>query len=177
MHDPLPTARRGRFPSLRSLIAGRWSLAAACALGALGVGCTPSIGDPCVTSLDCSQLGDRLCDGSQPEGYCTIFNCEPDKCPDDTLCLSFGHTTDPVCTQYDPRWARLERTFCMAPCTTDDDCRPSYACIDPAVRGSVQIDTNPDVLGGKACFPATGAPLPEIPEPASCTPPSAGQEN
>jgi hypothetical protein len=144
------------------------------AIAALALGCTPVIGDPCVTSLDCSQLGDRLCDASQPLGYCTIFNCEPDKCPDGTLCLSFGDKTDPACTQYDPRWARFERSFCMAPCTSDDDCRaPDYVCVDPASRRSLQIDTDPDLLGQKACFPKSGAPTEPMTDAPSCTPPSS----
>jgi hypothetical protein len=141
------------------------------ALAAVASGCTPSVGDPCVTSLDCSQLGDRLCDTSQPEGYCTIFNCEPDRCPDNTLCLSFGDTTDPTCTQYDPRWARFERSFCISPCSTDDDCRIGYQCVDPVSRRAVQIDTNTDILGMKACFPASSAPPDQTGDTPSCTPP------
>ena len=66
------------------------------AFTALALGCTPSIGDECVTSLDCSQLGDRLCDASQPLGYCTIFNCEPDACPEEAICMGFGLELDPA---------------------------------------------------------------------------------
>src|SRR5258708_29567653 len=85
-------------------------------LAAFLVACRPSIGDPCVTSLDCSQQGDRLCDASQPAGYCTIFNCLPDQCPDNAACVGFGAAIDPKCTTYDPHQPRFEQTVCMKPC-------------------------------------------------------------
>ena len=78
--------------------------------------CTPNIGDECSNSLDCSQGGDRLCDITQPNGYCTIYNCEPDTCPEgDGVCVAFDFQLDPVCRAHDDaRWARFERTYCMA---------------------------------------------------------------
>src|SRR6188474_1083103 len=87
-------------------------------------GCAPEIGDECTTSIDCSQQGDRLCDTTQPGGYCTIFNCEPDTCPeDDGVCVAFDPELDPACRVTDDgRWARFERTFCMAECEDNDDC-------------------------------------------------------
>ena len=60
------------------------------ALFATVLGCSPKIGDECATALDCSALGDRLCDTTQPGGYCTIFNCEPDTCPEEAACVAFG---------------------------------------------------------------------------------------
>ena len=42
-------------------------------------GCSAEIGDDCSNSTDCSSTGDRLCDTTQPGGYCTLFNCEPDR--------------------------------------------------------------------------------------------------
>jgi hypothetical protein len=53
---------------------------AAAALLALVAGCAPKIGDKCTVSTDCSVSGDRLCDSTQPSGYCTVFNCEPNAC-------------------------------------------------------------------------------------------------
>ena len=47
-------------------------LAASVALSLLG--CNPEIGDSCSASLDCSDAGDRVCDGTLPGGYCTIIN-------------------------------------------------------------------------------------------------------
>lgn len=94
------------------------------------MGCLPKIGDPCSTSLDCSQQGERLCDPTQPDGYCTVFNCEPDSCPDNAACVSFNEQVDPACgTANDGEWPRFERTFCMAPCGSETDCRDGYACV------------------------------------------------
>lgn len=99
-------------------------------LAALVFGCTPKIGNKCTLSTDCSQLGDRLCDTSQPDGYCTIFNCEPDGCPE-SICVAFDPNLDPACKSADDgRWPRFERTFCMKACSADDDCRDGYECID-----------------------------------------------
>ena len=61
------------------------------------LGCTPNIGNKCSLSTDCSQLGDRLCDTTQPGGYCTVFNCEPDQCPN-AICVAFDPTLDPART-------------------------------------------------------------------------------
>lgn len=105
-----------------------------------GSGCAPEIGDDCNTSLDCSQQGDRLCDTKQPGGYCTIFNCEPDTCPEDeAVCVAFDFVLDPQChpgdlPATDPEWARFGRTFCMKACEEDDDCREDegYECAAPA---------------------------------------------
>lgn len=91
------------------------------------VGCTPQIGNKCTSSTDCSLRGDRLCDTTQPGGYCTIFNCEPGTCPDEAQCVAFNNTIDPVCT--DPRIPlRFQRTFCMKRCEKGGDCRNDYVC-------------------------------------------------
>ena len=93
-------------------------------------GCTPKIGNACTISTDCSQLGDRLCDGTQPGGYCTVFNCEPDGCPD-SICVAFDPKLDPACQNADQgRSPRFERTFCLKPCGANSDCRDGYACVD-----------------------------------------------
>jgi hypothetical protein len=93
-------------------------------------GCTPSIGDKCVLSTDCSIRGDRLCDTSQPGGYCTIFNCQGNLCPEEAACILF-HPNVQGC-QYDDRSpSRTGRTFCMRQCNTNSDCREGYVCADP----------------------------------------------
>src|SRR5882724_5561551 len=111
---------------------------------ALAVGCSPKIGDKCTVSTDCSATGDRLCDITEPGGYCTVFNCEPDNCPDDAACINFGatlslgtpNTTLPGCTvsQGDSPY---QRSFCMASCATGGDCRGGYQCLDPETVGGV----------------------------------------
>jgi hypothetical protein len=109
------------------------------------VGCSPKIGDKCTVSTDCSAAGDRLCDITEPGGYCTIFNCEPDSCPDDAACIDFGTmlSVGPVagCTvsQGDSPY---QRSFCMASCTSDSDCRGGYKCLEASAIGGVEVDYN-----------------------------------
>jgi hypothetical protein len=104
-------------------------LFAVLALFVLG-SCTPSIGDKCNLSTDCSLRGDRLCDTSQPGGYCTQFNCKGDDCPDTATCVLF-HANVQGCGFNDRVPSRTGRTFCMARCQSDSDCRGGYVCTDP----------------------------------------------
>ncbi|MCC6559083.1 MAG: hypothetical protein IT372_39670 [Polyangiaceae bacterium] len=128
------------------------------AAAAAATGCTPEIGDECQTSTDCSQQGDRLCDTNQPGGYCTIFNCEPDTCPeDDGVCVAFDPELDLACGIVDDgRWARFERTFCLHECEDDGDCRSGYECVAPETRGALIVDTEP--LEPKVCMVKSAAP-------------------
>ena len=86
-------------------------------------GCQKSIGDTCTLSTDCSVQGDRTCDISMPNGYCTVTPCDPGTCPDSADCV-----------QFDANNARLARTYCMSGCSEDSDCRSGYHCAlpDPA---------------------------------------------
>jgi hypothetical protein len=95
-------------------------------------GCQPSIGDSCTLSTDCSKTGARLCDTSQPEGYCTIFNCTAQGCPAEALCVEFGPSI-PGCL-YDDRHgpSRVARSMCLFRCDTDSDCRDGYVCRAPS---------------------------------------------
>jgi uncharacterized membrane protein YgcG len=121
-------------------------------LAALLFGCAPKIGNRCTLSTDCSQIGDRLCDATQPEGYCTIFNCEPDTCPD-SVCVGFNAQLDPACNGTDvSRTPRFERTFCMAPCSEDSDCRDSYKCADPKDDKFRVVDLISNPPGQKVCI-------------------------
>ena len=100
------------------------------ALLATLVACTPSIGDKCVLSTDCSTQGDRLCDTSQPDGYCTEFNCAADSCPDEAACVLFNSNV-PGCGFDDRNGAygsRVARAFCVAKCGKNSDCRDGYVC-------------------------------------------------
>lgn len=109
----------------RVLLVGLMILASGWALG-----CTPSIGDKCVLSTDCSIRGDRLCDTAQPGGYCTIFNCRPNLCPDQAACVMFNAAVQ-GCGYDDRQKSRTARLFCMAQCHSDSDCRDGYICADP----------------------------------------------
>lgn len=101
-------------------------------------GCKPQIGDKCQVSTDCSQTGDRLCDVSEPDGYCTIYNCEPKgsnasaACPDEGSCIAFGEQPSPVLgCQGGLGSVPYQRTFCLKICKNGSDCRGGYVCEDP----------------------------------------------
>ncbi len=124
------------------------------ALLGLVAACTPEIGDRCRVSTDCSVQGDRLCDVSQPGGYCTQLNCSGNKCADEAACILFGSAL-PGCGFDDrsgPSGSRVARSFCMAACESNSDCRPEYVCADP--RGypwnAIILD---DDQGKRACLP------------------------
>jgi hypothetical protein len=91
----------------------------ACAWLLASVGCAPQIGRDCRNSLDCSAQGSRLCDRTQPGGYCTIMGCEQGTCPGEAVCVKFR-----------PQQERLAVTYCMAKCETRGDCRDDegYYC-------------------------------------------------
>lgn len=102
------------------------------ALAALAA-CTPEIGDSCKVSTDCSVRGDRLCDISQPGGYCTQLNCGGNGCADEASCVLFNSAV-PGCGYDDrsgPFGSRVARSFCMAKCESKGDCREGYVCADP----------------------------------------------
>lgn len=163
-------------------------------LALVAAGCLPKIGDPCSSSLDCSQRGERLCDTTQTAGYCTIFNCEPDSCPDSATCVAFNHVVDPACgTTNDGSWPRFERTFCVWPCNETTECRDGYECVEVAGRGGLVLDQEnprekvclvalPGLSGGDAdpglpavCEPGQPGTLPDPYEPpASSTGGSGG---
>lgn len=123
------------------------------ALAAVAAGCKPKIGDDCRISTDCSAAGDRLCDITAPGGYCTIFSCEPGTCPEDeSLCVEFGARRSVRCA---PEYTRspYARTFCMAHCDSNSDCRSGYVCADLGDAnnpwGARPIDTD---RGNKVCL-------------------------
>lgn len=118
------------------------------------LGCTPEIGDKCRISTDCSVRGDRLCDTSQPGGYCTLLNCGGNGCPDEASCVLFNAAI-PGCAFSDrsgPAGSRMARSFCMAECESDGDCRSGYACADPRTPpwNAVILD---DDQGKRSCLP------------------------
>ena len=128
----------------------RWGLLTiGLAVGALALGCTPKIGDDCTVSTNCSTTGDRLCDVTQPGGYCTKFNCEPGSCPDDSVCVNFGTKLSPVqgCTPSQAN-SPYKRSFCMANCSSDSDCRDGYKCLGPTEFNAVLAEHS---SGSRVC--------------------------
>ena len=138
-----------------------------------GAGCKPKIGEDCATSVDCSISGDRLCDVTQPSGYCTVFNCEPNQCPDEAACVAFSEGT---CSSAAIS-TRFRRTFCMRTCEDDSDCRGgSYGCIDLSRDQSRRIvDTNPNQRICAVPSPNQAPPTSDAPpsDPAVCFPSDA----
>lgn len=125
------------------------------AFAALLLGCQPSIGDHCFQSTDCSPAGDRLCDTSQPNGYCTIFDCLPNRCPPEAACVATNISV--LGCPYDDRHSpsRMSRQLCLKKCQQDSDCRQDegYACIAPTDLGILVMDTDQTE---RVCLPATG---------------------
>jgi hypothetical protein len=116
---------------------------------ALVAACGDKVGDSCSFASDCASDGSRICDSSQPEGYCTVLGCDYNTCPEDSVCVryftgSFANrpcepATEDVATdmcslaeycEIDGRCAPLasEIRYCMATCGSDGDCREGYEC-------------------------------------------------
>ena len=102
------------------------------------IACAPEIGDDCHTSLDCSSSGTRLCDRTQPYGYCTLQGCEEGTCPEEAVCVKFSPGKD-----------RLSTTYCMYKCDDSSDCRDDqgYECLRAMAKGK-----NPEALSDPNAF-------------------------
>ncbi len=132
----------------RFLLASLFVLAAAGAAG-----CTPQIGDHCALNTDCSITGTLFCDTSQPNGYCTYFNCSPNSCQNNAICVLLQGNV-PGCPYDDYQSpSRTGNTMCLKPCTVDSDCRQGegYHCADPTKPpyNAQILDSN---QGGKVCL-------------------------
>ncbi len=135
------------------------------------LGCQPSIGDECQTSADCGASGDRLCDITQPGGYCTVFNCEPGTCPEEATCVLFSATPSTVdgCEESSAS-SPYQRSFCVKLCESEEDCRGRYSCVDVGAAdnpwGAVVIDRGPSRV---CAVPYSAAPIPEDRSNEVCT--------
>ena len=96
------------------------------------MGCSAKIGDKCTIGTDCSQTGSRACDTSLPDGYCTIFNCEPDSCPSESACIGFVTAPSTLMACASTYENREIRRFCMRGCSSTSECRAGYECVDLA---------------------------------------------
>ena len=148
--------------SLPSRLLARTPLRIGSGLAALFalVACTPEIGDKCQVSTDCSIRGDRLCDISQPGGYCTQLNCRAGGCADEAACVLFNSAV-PGCGYDDrsgPFGSRVARSFCVAKCESNGDCRSGYVCADPRSEpwNAVILD---DDQGKRGCLPVSSEGL------------------
>ena len=74
--------------------------------------CAPQVGDECRTFRDCAGGTDiRTCDTSVPGGYCTIFDCERNGCPKESVCVDFGVMTACMLRCDDRRCPRADEGF------------------------------------------------------------------
>jgi hypothetical protein len=121
----------------------KWKLLRlAVGLGALATAaaCSHGIGDDCVTSVDCSPSGDRMCDLSQPGGYCTVDGCDAHSCPSDSVCIRYfpeAYLSQPcqvLCE--DIGVALMSTDDCSA--GRQDDCAPDEACL-PLGAGAPKV--------------------------------------
>ena len=94
-----------------------------CGVCPSGEGCTANnicdaaagIGAPCTTNTDCG-VGLQTCELGAPGGYCTVL-CIPGSvtCPAGSTCTISAIGQTPIA--------------CTKNCTSDNDCRPGYACL------------------------------------------------
>ena len=144
----------------------------------LALGCQPQIGDDCIRDRDCSQLGDRICDTTQPGGYCTQFNCNPTNCPqDESVCVAFGNrpSSVPGCDNTG-RPSPYVRNFCMKTCSKDDDCRDGYVCLDlnEENRWGADVIEDKPKRTTVCVFPESAAPIEDDRNNQVCTADGAG---
>jgi hypothetical protein len=122
----------------------------------LSVACGRKIGDSCKSSIDCSQESERLCDISQPDGYCTVEGCDEQSCPDSAVCIRFfprlfltrkcgaGCSAEEICVDDSCAPRASERRYCAHPCGGDGDCRGGYQCRRAGTGGSLPLTSTPD---------------------------------
>jgi hypothetical protein len=141
-------------------------------------GCGDKIGDSCTTNTDCQSDGTRICDLSQPGGYCTVDGCDEDSCPSESICVRFFDqkfattscsdqpcpSANEVCllTQESANAAPVkrcvpaasERRYCAEKCNSNGDCRGAYSCQAAGTYGSLALLKDPaDLPDAKFCSP------------------------
>jgi hypothetical protein len=139
-------------------------LFAAVSLGA----CKRDIGDACKNSLDCSQESERLCDISQPGGYCTIEGCDERTCPEESVCVRFFPHDEKAPTMACSQCAAAdvclqdmhcvprasERRYCVHSCNDNSDCRGGYQCRQTGTNGTMQLHPDPKAVV-RYCAPSS----------------------
>jgi len=153
-------------------------------VGLLAPACGKKIGDGCGTNIDCASDGTRICDLSQPGGYCTEDGCDDSSCPSGSICVRFfaqkfptGYCpntapgtigecqADELCVVCGPSSAEpeqsccvpsaSERRYCANKCGSDGDCRGGYVCRTSNTLGSLALLPDPnDGAIARFCAPA-----------------------
>ena len=92
-----------------------------------------------------------MCDNAQPNGYCTSFNCGPNSCIDNAVCVIL-YASVPGCPYngYESPSRTAAHAVPRRAATKDSDCRTGegYECVDPtaAPLDGIELD---DVQGRK----------------------------
>lgn len=148
-------------------------------LALLAGACGHSIGDSCTTNVECSPTGDRICDTSQVDGYCTVEGCDVQSCPEEAVCIRFfpasflSRTCNPftegvvgvdvtpthACTSTEICLSSglcaqrtSERRFCMLRCESDADCRNGYGCVRTGTGGAEALRDPAQASVGQQSF-------------------------
>jgi len=135
-------------------------------LGTAAAGCGAKVGGSCTTNVECSPMGDRICDTAQLDGYCTIEGCDLTTCPSEAGCVRFFSSNflavkcnpatedaiDPAVTPtHDCTSSEIclsngfcaqrtsERRFCMKTCDGNGDCRSGYECVWTGTQGAEAV--------------------------------------
>lgn len=85
----------------------------------LFAGCGHNIGDSCTTNVDCSPTGDRFCDTSAVNGYCTEENCGVSSCPSEAVCIRFFSPIDTEPCHFDTASSRSDCVHVDDRCVCD----------------------------------------------------------
>ncbi len=101
--------------------------------------CAAQIGDACTTNADCGS--GRICDRSQPGGYCTLPACDRVDCPEEAVCVDFGNQT----------------RYCMQKCGAFAFCREGFHCVLDFPR----LD-DPDRMYAPFCNQAASPPVTDV---------------
>jgi hypothetical protein len=147
------------------LRAGGLMVLLACAL-LLGVSaCGKKIGDDCTYNTDCDSQGRRVCDVSQPDGYCTVEGCDMqnNRCPEEAACIRFFSPLDvqkpcapeheAVCRDHTPGCDPADGNCCL--CEADEECISEGFCIRRELERRncmVTCGSASDCRGGYMCY-------------------------
>ena len=151
--------------------------------GLLAPACGHNIGDRCQTNIDCAQDSSRICDLSQPGGYCTLDGCDDSSCPSEAICVRFFDQkfptatdcgapgtigkcqADELCVVCGPSVSSpetksccvpsaSERRYCALKCGGNGDCRGGYVCRVSETDGSLALLSDPNASSvAKFCAP------------------------
>ena len=142
---------------MRLPVDSAWLFAASVTLSATALAaCTPDIGDSCSLSTDCASDGTRICDTSEPGGYCTVLNCTGNNlgsvCPDSAYCVLFNANV-PGCPFSAQTTSRTGESQCRNGCGSNSDCRGGYICAHPNAAPWFAEILDPDQTA-QVCLPA-----------------------